>query len=122
MREVRTGEIMQEIAFAEKAAKMFAENKQITTYTELDWGYRTAGGDFIPDKQANARKDNIIDFEENIPHEVSEVICINCKKRWIAVRPTVTLLKDIDCPGCNNAGYVIETGQKINEETKPCMI
>lgn len=36
MREVRTGEIMKEIAFAEKAAKMFAENKQITTYTESD--------------------------------------------------------------------------------------
>jgi hypothetical protein len=61
---------------------------------------------------------DFLEYEENIPHEVSEVMCINCKKRWIAVRPTITLLKDIDCPGCNQTGYVIETGQKINEDTK----
>ena len=99
----------------------FLEGRTINNVTGKS-GYRTADGDFVPDKQENEMKDNIIDFEENIPHEVSEVICINCKKRWIAVRPTVTLLKDIDCPGCNKTGYVIETGQKINEETKPCMI
>ena len=54
-----------------------------------------------------------ISIEENMPHTVSEVICINCKYRWIAVRPTDTLLKDLECPKCRQQGYVIETGEQI---------
>jgi len=46
------------------------------------------------------------------PHEVSEVICIRCGKRWISARPEDTLLKDIECPNCG-AGFVIETGQDL---------
>ena len=34
----------------------------------------------------------IKDINDNQPHKVSEVICIDCKYRWLAVRPTVTLL------------------------------
>ncbi len=56
----------------------------------------------------------IIDIEENLPHTVSEVICINCKKRWIAVRPTKCWLKNLECLGCHEQGYVIETGQIID--------
>ena len=59
-----------------------------------------------------------ISIDENLPHKVSEVIeviCINCKYRWIAVRPTDTLLKDLECPQCGQQGYVIETGEIINE-------
>ncbi len=56
-----------------------------------------------------------ISIEENMPHKVSEVICINCKYRWLAVRPTDTLLKDLECPQCGIQGYVIETGEVINE-------
>jgi endogenous inhibitor of DNA gyrase (YacG/DUF329 family) len=52
----------------------------------------------------------VIDIEKNIPHKVSEVICIGCAKRWLAVRPTGTLLKDISCPACGKGG-VIETGE-----------
>ena len=37
-----------------------------------------------------------VNIEENIPHKVSEVICINCKYRWIAVRPVGTLLKNLE--------------------------
>ena len=54
-----------------------------------------------------------ISIEENIPHKVSEVICIDCKYRWIAVRPISTLLKDLECPKCGLQGYVIETGEQI---------
>ena len=50
-----------------------------------------------------------------MPHKVSEVICINCKHRWIAVRPTRTLLKSLECPKCGKQGFVIETGEVINE-------
>lgn len=57
---------------------------------------------------------NIVDINENTPHKVSEVICINCKYRWLAVRPVDTLLKDLECPYCGMQGYVIETGEEIN--------
>ena len=56
-----------------------------------------------------------VSIEENIPHKVSEVICINCKTRWIAVRPTGAPLKSLECPQCGKQGYVIETGEIINE-------
>lgn len=55
----------------------------------------------------------VISINENEPHEVSEVICIKCGKRWISVRQVGTLLKDIDCPNCG-CGYVIKTGQDLD--------
>ena len=58
----------------------------------------------------------VINIEENLPHKVSEVICINCKHRWIAVRPEKTLLKDLECPECQTKGFVIETGEIIDYE------
>lgn len=54
-------------------------------------------------------------IEENLPHRVSEVICINCKHRWIAVRPETTRLKDLECAWCHQQGYVIETGEVFEE-------
>lgn len=57
-----------------------------------------------------------VDINENQPHKVSEVICIDCKHRWLAVRPTKTLLKGLECPWCGKQGYVIETGETINTE------
>ena len=56
----------------------------------------------------------IHNIEENMPHKVSEVICINCKHRWIAVRPCACRLKDLGCPNCHEQGYVIETGEVID--------
>lgn len=58
-----------------------------------------------------------IDINENTPHKVSEVICVNCKYRWLAVRPIDTLLKSLECPHCRQQGYVIETGEILNENT-----
>jgi hypothetical protein len=46
-----------------------------------------------------------------MPHKYSEVICLKCLTRWIAVRPEKTLLKQLECNICNNIGYVIETGE-----------
>ena len=57
-----------------------------------------------------------ISIEEYIPHKVSEVICIGCKYRWISVRPVGTSLKDLECPQCRLQGFVIETGEIINEK------
>ena len=55
----------------------------------------------------------IVDINENMPHIVSEVICVKCGKRWIAVRPETVWLKDIECKKCG-PGYVVETGQNID--------
>lgn len=57
----------------------------------------------------------VIDFEVNMEHEVSELICLKCLHRWIGVYPTETLLKDIECP-CGEVGYVIKTGQTLEED------
>jgi predicted RNA-binding Zn-ribbon protein involved in translation (DUF1610 family) len=57
----------------------------------------------------------VIDINENLPHKVSEVICVHCGWRWIAVRPATTLLKHLECPDCGNQGKVIETGESLNE-------
>lgn len=60
--------------------------------------------------------DKVIRFEERLPHSISEVICIKCFARWIAVRPTTTLLKELQCPRCKEVGYVINTGEEINND------
>ena len=52
----------------------------------------------------------VYDIEANLPHTVSEVICVKCGKRWIALRPKETLLKKLECSNCG-AGFVIETGE-----------
>jgi hypothetical protein len=58
----------------------------------------------------------VVDIDDNIPHKVSEVICVRCGWRWLAVRPTVTRLKALECPDCTNQGYVIETGEILEPE------
>ena len=58
----------------------------------------------------------ILNMEEEIPHKLSEVICINCKHRWLAVRPTATMLKYLECPCCHQQGYVIETGEDLEND------
>ena len=55
------------------------------------------------------------DFESYLPHEVSEVICLKCLHRWIAVYPKDTLLKQLECK-CGGVGYVIKTGQTLDED------
>lgn len=57
----------------------------------------------------------IIRIEEKMNHEVAEVICLKCLKRWIAVYPQSTLLKDLECT-CGEVGFVIKTGQTIENE------
>ena len=56
--------------------------------------------------------DNIKDIFANTPHKASEVICVGCGARWVAVRPTQTKLKDLAC-SCGVLGRVIETGEEL---------
>ena len=58
----------------------------------------------------------IHDFNSSKPHEVAELLCVRCLKRWIGVYPVDVLLKEIECPGCGEDGAVIKTGQPINNE------
>lgn len=55
----------------------------------------------------------IVAIESNLEHKVSEVICVKCGYRWIATRPSKTLLKQLECPNCNEQGYTVETGEEI---------
>ncbi len=54
---------------------------------------------------------NIHDINKNKPHKCSEVICVKCCYRWVAVRPEKTLLKKLECAHCGCAGFTIETGE-----------
>ena len=56
---------------------------------------------------------SLVDIEDRMPHKVSEVICIRCGHRWIAVRPEGTLLKTLECQRCDSTGFAIETGEDI---------
>lgn len=58
----------------------------------------------------------VISFEENIPHRVSETICVKCGYRCIDVRPETVRLKSLECGGCHKIGFIIETGQILEEE------
>lgn len=53
-----------------------------------------------------------VDINTNEPHKLSEVICVKCGNRWLAVRPTETRLKALECKSCGR-GFVIETGEVI---------
>jgi hypothetical protein len=53
----------------------------------------------------------IIPIEEKLPHKTSEVVCLKCLKRWVAARPSTTLLKQLECATCGQ-GFVIETGEE----------
>lgn len=70
---------------------------------------------------------NVIDFQkfkneknktlnriEDQPHIVQELMCLNCKDRWIAVFPEKTLLKNLIC-NCGAKGNIIGTGQVLHE-------
>ena len=50
-------------------------------------------------------------------HKVSQVVCLNCYRRWISARPVDTILADLECPDCGMIGNAIETGEtSITEE------
>lgn len=44
-------------------------------------------------------------------NKVSQVVCLNCHRRWISARPIETKLSDLECPECGVIGEAIETGE-----------
>lgn len=82
----------------------------------IDW-YISSGNQsddvYIREKNAESignKMEKIVDIIEYKQHDTTELICINCKKRWIAVYPSGVLLKNIECPSCNLQGFAIKTG------------
>ena len=62
----------------------------------------------------------IININVNKEHQASEVVCLKCLKRWVAVRDRTTLLKYLECPECGLIGSVIETGELIYPSDENC--
>ena len=57
------------------------------------------------DKIKNLRED---------PHFVAETMCWKCGHRWIATFPVNTLLKQLQCPSCQEHGHVFMTNQDLD--------
>lgn len=58
----------------------------------------------------------VVDIESNLPHIVEELMCINCKFRYIGVRSIRLKLINIVCPSCNQSGFIISTGELIDQD------
>lgn len=54
-------------------------------------------------------------IEDNLEHEVAELICLKCLNRWIGVYPAELLLKNVECK-CGEVGYVVKTGQTLPDD------
>lgn len=57
---------------------------------------------------------SIVEFEEYIPHEVSETICVFCGNRALRIYPEVTPLRILECDNCLRIGGIIKTGQDLD--------
>ena len=57
----------------------------------------------------------VISIEEAYDHIMSELICLNCKERFLDIRPINIWLKDLECPKCDERGYLIETGEVVSK-------
>jgi hypothetical protein len=62
-------------------------------------------------------KGKYVPVKDFMPQYAAEVICIKCRKRWIAIYPKGTWLKDLECENCG-PGYVIKTGQPLPDKTE----
>jgi len=57
-----------------------------------------------------------ISFEKDVqPNKHSEVICVKCGHRVISVRPVFVKLRKLQCSGCKETGFIIETGEVFDE-------
>ncbi len=60
----------------------------------------------------------ISNCEDRMPNTLQEMVCLRCFARWFTDLPEGVLLRRIVCanPICARVGWVIKTGQEINEE------
>jgi hypothetical protein len=58
---------------------------------------------------------DVVNLDEFKPNKVSEVVCLKCLDRWIAIRPIEVKLKRLECEKCGS-GFVIETGEDFDDQ------
>lgn len=58
----------------------------------------------------NDNASNVVILDEHRPHVRSEVICVKCHYRAVAIFPARVLLRDIICGGCGEMEGLITTG------------
>lgn len=56
-----------------------------------------------------------MNLDDQRPHELAELICFRCSYRYLAVYPAEALLKTLVCPKCSKPGFMIKTGQTLND-------
>jgi len=59
------------------------------------------------------RKKNNKKDESSEPHNVAELMCLVCFKRWIGIWNAKIMLKDLLCK-CGAEGSIINTGQELD--------
>lgn len=57
---------------------------------------------------------DIIRIEKNMPHVSREIICVKCLARFVSVAPAALLLRNMECGGCGEVGYCVDTGQGVD--------
>ena len=55
----------------------------------------------------------VIDIERNVETATREMICVKCHARFVYVSPANLPMKDLMCGGCQEIGFLIDTGQAI---------
>lgn len=57
--------------------------------------------------------DKVINLDDRRPGRIRECICINCKTRFLSWAPLETRLIQLECPGCLQSGFVVDTGENV---------
>ena len=46
---------------------------------------------------------------------ISEFMCVSCMYRWYGFLPKRSILREVECPVCKKAGFIIMTGQLFEQ-------
>ena len=58
----------------------------------------------------------VVSIEKNLPHTLAELMCVSCLNRWVGAFPSEKWLDELECPHCFRTGFIINTGQKLDEK------
>ena len=56
-------------------------------------------------------------MKNGLDHIIRELICINCKHRFLSLQPATDWLLDLTCPKCGEMKCLINTGEIIDNNT-----
>jgi len=55
----------------------------------------------------------VVDIDRDMETVTREMICVKCLARYIYVSPANVPMKDLMCGGCEETGFLIDTGQGV---------